>query len=219
WVLAERPHWHLWGEEYERSGNTDYFDPDADVAVYLDPINGTRLYRDGGHTFDVLASITLRGRLLATMSHMPAQAVTLAASLERPTAWFDTGATTPRPWVAPAPADTLALYEADALRASLPPDLPIFHMLDDYRPDDLRCCLNSVFTGALGGYLFCGCPLLDVGATAFAVQQSGGIATQPDGSALDDFEHFDPRTRRDLLVTMNPALHELIVAALTAPRG
>ncbi|MEM9172398.1 MAG: inositol monophosphatase family protein [Pseudomonadota bacterium] len=213
WILATHPDWGFFGEEYELSRNTRYFDPQAEVVVNLDPINGTRLYRDGASQFDLLASLTWRGQMLASVSHMPAIATTFIAAVDRPAVMHTPHSSQP---IRPAtPANPwLGVYQADELVARLPQSTQVFDMLNDYDKHDPRCCLNSLFTGALGGYLFLDCALLDVGATAFAVHQAGGIATDPVGRPLELFGHFDPQQHADLLVCMNHELHRDVVTAL-----
>lgn len=220
YTLARFPQWYFYGEEHAHSDNTKYFDPSASVAVLLDPINGTRLYKDGADSYDILMSLRVDQRIVATISHMPAQQVSYLADRSHGCRKLITGNDTTSPLsvsVAAATNDnmTLATYQADALSERLPKSVHRLDMLSDYRADDPRCCLNTIFENELGGYLFRDCALLDVGATAFAVCCAGGIATKPDGSALTIFESFDPDHREDLLVCMNHRLHDETTNALS----
>lgn len=218
-VLAECPDWHLHGEEYAQSFNTPYLPNASPVQLLLDPINGTRLYRDGADSFDILLSLSIAGRLMATLSYMPARGLFYGAARDRRAFTARSGAhAQKRPLQARNASMTLAVYRADEWLDRLPVDVDVFDVARDYRAADERCCMNSIFTGALGGYLFGPCALLDVGATAFTAARADGIATLPDGRGFDYFEAFDPEREGALLVCTNPALHAAVSAALAASR-
>ena len=217
YTLAELPDWGFFGEESAQSDNTPYFPAASRTRVALDPINGTRLYRDGSPLFDILISLTVDERLVATLSYMPGMGVLYAASAFAGN-FCRTGADlgTDEPLILPDGPGAVATYRAGHLTPALSTVTKVVDLADDYSPVDPRCCLNSIFTGELTGFLMLDCALLDVGATAFAVARAGGIATRPDGSALEDFEHFDPERRQDLLVCRDRELHAAMVSALAA---
>ncbi|MEL7297834.1 MAG: inositol monophosphatase family protein [Pseudomonadota bacterium] len=214
-LIAHCPDWFFYGEERDQSFNTDYFDA-SPICVWLDPINGTRLYRDGADTFDVLVSLTLNGKLLATLSAMPGRQTIYGADLIHGAYRLNSERLDHRmPVSAQSRNQTLAVYQADRWRPYLPDDIEIFDVSADYRADDVRCCMNSVLTGELGGYLFGDVALLDVGATAFNVTQAGGVCSRPDGTTTDWFDAFSGLRRDDLLVCGNPVLHAAVTAALS----
>ena len=213
-LIAHCPDWFFYGEERDHSFNTSYFDA-SPVCVWLDPVNGTRLYRDGADSFDVLVSLTLHGKLLVTLSAMPGRQAIYGADLIHGAYRLDDDRLDDRmPVAAHSQNPTLAVYQADRWRPYLPDDIQLFDVSADYRPDDARCCMNSVLTGELGGYLFGDVALLDVGATAFNVTQAGGLCSRPDGTTTDWFSAFSGLRRDDLLVCGNPALHASVTAAL-----
>lgn len=214
-AMAHFPDWAFFGEEHEASFNTRYFEPRGEFRVLIDPINGTRLYRDGAGTFDILMALAHRDELVATVSYMPARRVFFGATSG---AAFTASAETPRnrkPLRIANDQDSIALYQADTWSKRLPPDVTAFDLKRDYDRLDPRCCMNSLFTNQLGGYLMGDCNMLDVGATAFTAVAAGGVATHPDGTPFDYFSNFDGHTRGDLLVAANPALHARIVQALS----
>lgn len=222
YLLAEFPHWGFYGEEHEATSNTRYFNTDADVRVMLDPINGTRLYRDGSAHFDLLISMSWRGRIVATMSYHPRLNRLYGSSAWSPS-FLRTGERLEHVsalQVARRPDAPIGVYQASSdMLAAVRQVSAIFDFNKDYSPADRRCAVNSVFDGDLCGYLMLDCAMLDVGATAFAVVRSGGVATRPDGSALDLFENFDPTRREDLLVTIDPERHEQIAGAIRKRGG
>ena len=213
-MLAEFPDWGFWGEERDASFHTGYFDTGARTQVTLDPINGTRTYRDGGDGFDILASLLHDGRIAATLSYMPARQRFYGASTRGAFVAGVDGAR--RALRVDNGSMTLAVYKGEAWRASLPPEVGVFDIDADYAVDDPRCCLNNVLEGAIGGYLMGPTPLLDVGATAYTVVRAGGVASLPDGRAFDYFERFDPARSGAMLVCANPALHAIVSAAIAA---
>ncbi|MEO1581416.1 MAG: inositol monophosphatase family protein [Pseudomonadota bacterium] len=216
-VLAEFPSWNFFGEEHESTSNTGYFPPHADACVMLDPINGTRLYRDQSIFFDVLVSLRWREQIIATMSYHPARELLFGANLFAAN-YVRSGAKLAKTTLLPTPKvvnAAIGTYQTgDALRSVVADVHPTFDFSLDYDPDDPRCCLNSVFTGELGGYLMLNCAILDIGATAFAVQRAGGIASKPDGTPLEIFDRFNPESRHDLLVARDPELHSRVASAI-----
>lgn len=212
-ALAEFPTWGFWGEERDASFHTPYFPQDAEYLLALDPINGTRIYRERGDDFDIIMSLIRRGRVEATLSYMPVPRRFYGADLE-------TGAFSQQTGKARAPlrvdntSMTLAVYKADNWLASLPEAVTVYDTLGGYVSGDPRNCMNNVFGGQIGGYLMGATPLLDVGATAFTVSQAGGFATQPDGRPFRHFEDFDPARAEPLLVCANPALHAAVSQAI-----
>lgn len=213
-ALAEFPGWNFWGEERDASFNTPYFRRDAEIMLALDPINGTRTYGDGGDGFDILISMIRRGQVEATLSYMPARQRFYGATAAGAFTALADGQR--RPLRVDNTSMTLTVYKADAWRALLPAEVDVFDIVEAYGVDDPRCCLNNVFHGDIGGYLMGATPLLDVGATAFTVTRAGGIATAPDGSAFEHFEHFDPARPEPLLVCANPRLHAAVSAAIAS---
>ncbi len=213
-ALAEFPRWGFWGEERDASFNTPYFERDAEITIALDPINGTRIYADGGDGFDILVSMIRRGHVEATLSYMPARRRFYGASTEGA---FTAEVGGPRqPLAADHASMTLVAYKADTWRPLLPPEVDVFDIVVEYTVDDPRCCLNNIFHGDIGGYLMGPTPLLDVGATAFTVARAGGIATRPDGAPFDHFERFDPARPEPLLVCADPRLHAAVSGAIAA---
>ncbi|MEM6820211.1 MAG: inositol monophosphatase family protein [Pseudomonadota bacterium] len=216
-VLAEFPTWNFFGEEHESTSNAGYFPTSADACVMLDPINGTRLYRDQSIYFDVLVSLSWQGRIIATMSYHPARERLFGANI------FGANYVRSGPRLAtisllppPSPVNNaIGTYQTgDALRSEVSQVHPTFDFSLDYDPGDARCCLNSVFTGELSGYLMLDCAILDIGATAFAVERAGGVASKPDGSSLEIFDRFDPESRHDLLVVRDRGLHARVASAI-----
>ncbi|MFK8053198.1 MAG: inositol monophosphatase [Woeseiaceae bacterium] len=212
-MLAEFPDWNFFGEEHAMSFNTRFFETQS-TTVWLDPVNGTRMYKDGADSFDVLLSLTISGQLAATLSYMPARKRIFGATRTQGAFTIDTRSNEKcQLRVQPAPL-TLTLYQADHWRDALHPDIDVVDFVTDYAPDNPACCLNNVLTGQLGGFLFGATPLLDVGATAFTVSQAGGIACLPNGQAFNYFERFNGEQPADLLVCANPELAKLVTQSL-----
>lgn len=212
-ALAEFPAWGFWGEERDASFHTRYFPDDAEYLLALDPINGTRIYRERGDDFDIIISLIRKGRVEATLSYMPARGQFYGADLETGAFIQRTGAARETLRVDNG-SMTLAVYKADDWVALLPEAVAVYDTLGAYVSGDPRNCMNNVFHGQIGGYLMGATPLLDVGATAFTVAQADGLSTQPDGQPFDHFARFDPARAESLLVCANPALHAAVSSAI-----
>ncbi|MEO0615287.1 MAG: inositol monophosphatase family protein [Pseudomonadota bacterium] len=212
-ALAEFPDWGFWGEERDASFHTPYFRENAEYLLALDPINGTRIYRERGDDFDIIMSLIRNGRVEATLSYMPVRRQFYGADAETG-AFLQQSGEARAPLVVDNQSMTLAVYKADDWLASLPDAVVVYDTLAAYVSGDPRNCMNNVFHGHIGGYLMGPTPLLDVGATAFTVAQAGGFATQPDGRPFDHFSRFDPARTEPLLVCANPALHAAVSRAI-----
>lgn len=55
-LLAAYPTVRFFGEEEEKSYNKEYFNAESSLAIYLDPIDGTRYYMDGHKDFNIILS-------------------------------------------------------------------------------------------------------------------------------------------------------------------
>jgi len=217
-TLARFPAAGFYGEEQEQSRNSRYFPADAPTVVWLDPINGTFLYQSQRPGWDIILSITHRGRLLAAISYMPVRERFYLAVRGRGAFTGDRHARRLADLAPLATADgsrVCLTYQAPAALTRLRRQWEAFDIVDDYDPERGFDNLNDLFTGRLAAYASESADLLDWGAMAFIVTEAGGTASGLDGRPFDGFLNFHAGST-DMLVAATPGLH---AALLTTLRG
>ena len=215
-TLARFPAVSFFGEEQEESRIARYFPAAAETKVWLDPINGTFLYKNQRPGWDIILSITHRGRLMAAISYMPVRERFYLAVRDHGAL---TGDRHSRRLAAMAPLATVAgsntclTYQAPEALARLRGRWDAIDIVNDYDPERGLDNLNDLFTGRLAAYASTSADLLDWGAMAFIVTQAGGIASGLDGRPFGGFEDFH-MGQADMLVAATPALHAALLETL-----
>lgn len=215
-TLARFPSAGFYGEEQAESRNARYFAPDAATMVWLDPINGTFLYKNQRPGWDIILSISHRGRLVAAISYMPVRGRFYLAV--RGGGAYTGGREARRlsdlaPLATSAASRLCLTYQAPAALAALRPEWPALDIVADYDPGRDLDNLNDLFTGRLGAYASEQGDLLDWGAMALVVTEAGGVATGLDGRPFAGFDAFHAGST-DMLVAATPELHAALLARL-----
>jgi fructose-1,6-bisphosphatase/inositol monophosphatase family enzyme len=213
---AAFPEVDFYGEEQESSRNARYFPAGADLKVWLDPINGTFLYRGQRPGWDIILSITDRNALAAVISYMPARgrfylAVRGHGALTGDRHCQRLDRFTPlrtRPG-----SNTCLTYRAPVELARLRTAFDAFDIVEDDDPARGIDNLNDLFTGRLDAFLSRHADLLDWGAIAYVVVAAGGVASGLAGEPLDIFGNYSLRTT-PLVVSTSPEVHARVLAAL-----
>lgn len=215
-TLARFPGAGFFGEEQEQSRNTRYFPAEAGTVVWLDPINGTFLYKNQQPGWDIILSITHRGQLEAAISYMPVRERFYLAVRDRGAFTGDRharriGDLTP---LATVPGGSVCLtYQAPDVLTRLRGSWDAVDIVDDYAPGRGFDNLNDLFTGRLAAYASGNADLLDWGAMAFIVTEAGGMASGLDGRPFGGFDNFHAGST-DMLVAATPALHAALLETL-----
>lgn len=215
-TLARFPTAGFYGEEQDQSRNARYFPADAATLVWLDPINGTFLYKNQQPGWDIILSITHRGRLLAAISYMPVRERFHLGIRGRGAFTGDRNARRlgdMAPLTTSRDSSVCLTYQAPDALVRLRRQWDAFDIVDDYDPQRGFDNLNDLFTGRLGAYASASADLLDWGAMAFIVTQAGGAASGLDGRPFDGFDSFHPGSC-DMLVAATPELHAALLATL-----
>jgi len=217
-TLARFPTAGFYGEEQEQSRHTRYFPAEAATRVWLDPINGTFLYKNQRPGWDIILSITRHAQLLAVISYMPVRERFYLAI--RGYGAF-TGGRNSRQISAMSPLATVpgsrvcVTYQAPDALPRLKQRWEAFDIVRDDDPQRGFDNLNDLFTGRLAAYASESADLLDWGAMAFIVTQAGGMASGLDGRPFAGFDDFHLGST-DLLVATTPAVHAELLATLRA---
>ena len=215
-TLARFPSVGFYGEEQEQSRHTRYFPAGADTVVWLDPINGTFLYKNQRPGWDIVLSVTRHAQLLAAISYMPVRerfclAIRGLGAFTGDRNSRQIGAMAP---LATVPGSRVCLtYRAPDALARLRRQWDALDIVDDYSPELAFDNLNDMFTGRLAAYASNHGELLDWGAMAFIVTQAGGVASGLDGRPFEAFDNFQLGST-DMLVATSPAVHAELLATL-----
>ncbi len=215
-TLARFPGVGFYGEEQADSRHARYFAEDAPMRVWLDPVNGTFLYRSQRDAWDIILSITQGRRLMAAVSYMPARGRFFAALRGHGALTGDRGdpsVAAMSPLSTRSGSGVCLTYQAPDVKARLAHEFRCFDIVEDYDPERAFDNLNDLFTGRLDAFACRGGDLLDWGAVAFIVAAAGGAACGIDGEPLEVFDNFGLRSA-DLLVCASPAIRERILALL-----
>ena len=216
-TLARFPTVGFYGEEDAESRNTRYFPQDAVTKVWLDPINGTYLYKNQRPGWDIILSITRHGQLLAAVSYMPVRE-RFYVGIRGYGAFTGDRAASRMGMMSPLATRTgdrvcVTYQAAHALAQLRKRHWNVFDIVDDDDPGRPFDNLNDLFTGRLAAYASDRADLLDWGAMAFIVTQAGGVASGLDGRPFDAFDDFNLRST-DMLVATTPDVHAELLAAL-----
>jgi fructose-1,6-bisphosphatase/inositol monophosphatase family enzyme len=215
-TLARFPAVGFYGEEQDESRNARYFAPGADTVVWLDPINGTYLYKNQRPGWDIILSITRHGQLLAAISYMPVREQFYLAI--RGYGAFTGGRDATRielmaPLATVTGSRVCVIYQAPEALSRLRGGWDPFDIVGDDDPARAFDNLNDLFTGRLAGYASESADLLDWGAMAFIATQAGGLVSGLDGRPFSGFDNFH-QGHTDLLVAASPAEHAALLATL-----
>lgn len=215
-TLARFPQAGFYGEEQEQSRNSAYFPRDPVTMLWLDPINGTFLYKNQRPGWDIILSITRHGQLLAAISYMPVRERFYLAIRGYGAFTGDRNATRialMSPLATVPGSRACVTYQAEAALTRLRGRWDAFDIVNDDDPQRDFDNLNDLFTGRLAAYASDSADLLDWGAMAFIVTLAGGVASGLDGRPFDGFDDFRLRST-DLLVAATPAVHAELLATL-----
>ncbi len=215
-TLARFPAAGFFGEEQDQSRNARYFPARAETSVWLDPINGTFLYKNQRPGWDIILSITHRGRLQAAISYMPVRerfylAVRGHGAFTGGRNARQLGDLSPLATVPGSPV--CVTYQAGDALARLRQDWDAFDIVEDDDPRRRFDNLNDLFTGRLAAYASNSADLLDWGAMAFIVTQAGGTASGLDGRRFEGFDDFHAGST-DMLVAATPEQHAALLETL-----
>ena len=215
-TLARFPGVGFFGEEQDQSRNARYFPAPADTMVWLDPVNGTFLYRNQRPGWDIILSISRHGRLLAAISYMPVRERFYLAV--RGYGAFTGGRDCGRigamqPLTTVSGGRVCVTYQAPTALERLGRHWEAFDIVNDDDPARGVDNLNDLFTGRLTAYVSDQADLLDWGAMAFIVTQAGGHASHLDGRPFDGFDDFQLRST-DMLVATSATEHAELLESL-----
>ncbi len=216
------------GEEAEKSLNRKYFQKktDPEFKVWVDPINGTFLYKDGRDGFDIIITIvdSKRRKIVGVIDYLPAKRK-FFVGIEGLGAFRLDG------FDRIMPDDGLADFRIDPLASNNAP-ISLYHIKEpfatklktirtcldmdyDYKPvKGSDHCICSILTGDIVSYVKPKAKLIDWGAIAFIVEQAGGLVTDFSGNPIPNYLDFSFHRIPSLLVSSSRDVHQKILEQL-----
>ncbi|MBI2483417.1 hypothetical protein HYV74_04565 [Candidatus Uhrbacteria bacterium] len=219
-LLGERIPVRFAPEEAEHSLNLRYFPPDAEHVFWLDPVNGTRFYREGFPHFDVIGTLTHGPDIVAAVVYLPAFGRAYYAiagegaftMLQSSLLGEESPLTTEQ-----SQANRLFLEGCDPsteqqLRAQF--DVVTIEEYDRHPTPQWALSAHDMLTGNIAGVAKTNAPLIDWGAMAWIVEQAGGIVSTFTGGPIPSYLDFPEQKIPQLLVARDQETHERMLRAL-----
>lgn len=194
-TLAQFPEIRIVGEEVNQSLNLKYFPNDTDTLIILDPINGTKMYKDLSGEFDIILAILRGGHIVGGVTYIPKTGYfylatesgafwTTATRVQEGAAWLDLHIQTR--------SDVIITYRASEKEAIvLKSNLKTLVELDnDYDANGQNYAIHDILTGRTAAGLRKNGFIGDWGVIGFIVKKAGGTFIDFDGNEILGSERF-----------------------------
>lgn len=217
-TLSLFPQVRFMGEEYKDSLNESYFPEKAEVTLFLDPIDGTRIYQDGGDFYSVLLTVVQGGSIVGALAYYPNLGVGYMASESLPTQVFSEGKDSMTPLsIAPVSGEKplLNVFKVDELKGALEQEFTLYDPLIDYVPGEPFPYLLDVAKGKLAGYVTTSAQLIDGAMLAYLLEKAGAKVTRLSGEPLLPFEEHPAAISEGGLIVALPDVHARILSLLS----
>jgi len=222
-MLALYPEVVFDSEEAEHSVNLKYFPPDASQTVILDPINGTKPFKDGLPCFEIIMTMAEAGELVWVILYSPMSefaffAIRGVGTFRMSKQEINEGADPCR----------FSLFEqecgSNVVRANKVPEemvvrldtvFDVWNKKKAYDPAKQNYAMSDVLLGNICASMDVGGKIEDRGAIAFIVEWAGGVVSDFSGQSIDI--QFDPKNRRipELLVSRDRKTHDRVIGAIS----
>jgi len=191
-LLGNFPQVRFYGEEHEKSYNTQYFraidlGPEDDYLVTLDPIDGTQFYLDGHSNYQIILSVLNRHDFEAVIAISPAQNIYYYALRGEGAFWgtLEVGLADCSPLrVGQARPAVLLGWGIEGLAARLQQRYEVIAVATSYSKDVQIPNVNGILSGELSGAVISSGKFIDGAALAFLAREAGCVVTTLDGAPL-----------------------------------
>ncbi len=221
-LLGAFPEIRFYGEEYEKSYNTKYFraidfGEAGDYLVTLDPIDGTRFYKDGHPSYQIIVTVLNTDDYEAVLAISPAYGeyyygLRGQGTFKGPLS-ADFGDCQRLQLTAP-PNRVMLGSRLAALKPGLSDRYDVISILEDYSAEVRVPTINGILTGELAGVVLAMGQLIDGAALAFLAKEASYIVTTLTGEPLPPLNSVNDYRLPGLIIAATPELHQdLVVAA------
>ena len=219
-LLALYPDCALDSEESARSINAKYFPKKSKYRFILDPVDGTKSFKDGGRNFGIVLSVTLNEKIVAVMMYLPVydkffsavkNGSTLVGSsrsfLEKELSLCEL----PRSGVFRTDHTSAGIIE------TIDKVIEVKEITRDYNSETWRWPKFGILTGEIDGFFKSNGGVEDWGAIAFLAEHAGASVTNVFGARIPE-NAGTRKTIPTLLVSRDPIIHNLVLNALNEKR-
>jgi len=220
-LLGTFPQIRFYGEEHEKSYNTQYFraidlGPQDDYLITLDPIDGTQFYLDGHSNYQIILAVLNRDDFEAVVAISPAQNTYYYAfrgeGAFRGPLEVDLAACSPLR-VGQAKPTVLLGWGLEGLAAKLRERYEVIAVATSYSKNVQIPNLNGILTGELSGAVISSGKFIDGAALAFLAREAGCIVTTLNGSPLPPLYTCEDYQLPGLIVASLMSVHQHLLEA------
>ncbi len=221
-LLGMFPQIRFYGEEHEKSYNTQYFraidlGPQDDYLITLDPIDGTQFYLDGHSNYQIILSILNRDDFEVVIAISPPQNIYYYAvrgeGAFRGTLESDLESCSPLR-VGQAKPTVLLGWGLEGLTAKLLEHYEVIAVATAYSKNVQIPNLNGILSGELSGAAISSGKFIDGAALAFLAREAGFIVTTLDGSSLPPLYACEDYQLPGLIVSASTSVHQHLLEAV-----
>ena len=215
-TLAAFPEVSFIPEEIDTSINVKYFPQQAETCIFLDPVNGTRFYKDKSGVYDIILTIFRGGRIIGGVTYLPEKErfyladeqqayITTKSDVLYGSAWH--------PFQLPATSPSIIMtYRADSDEViALRRHFDEVKQLDaDYDPAGINYSIHDILTGQISAYYRRNAPIIDWGIIGYIAQKAGGCLIDFAGAPLTTGFAAPEYRARSLLCARTPAIAQVL---------
>lgn len=226
-LLAHFPEIRFFGEEWEKSGNTQFFrattlGESGDYLVALDPIDGTRFYLDGHDNYQIILSVLNDDEFEAAIALSPAQN-TYYYALRREGAFTGSLANSLTECralqVNRQEPDTILLgWGMGVLQSFLNEHYTVIDVTTDYSNQKPIPNVNGLLSNRLGGAVIRTGNFIDGAALAFIAQEAGYRVTTHEGMPLPPLYQCSNYHRPGIVIAASDKIHRDLLTALQSAK-
>ena len=217
-LLGKFPELNFYGEEYASSLNQKYFSQKSDLTVLLDPIDGTRIYKDGHRGFSIILSIIDKEDFLASITYFPADQKAYLAIKDQGAFVLTNNEMLISEWENKInltyKTDLIRTFNQNKISLKLKELFPVFDVLTDYKAESPGVGIDEIFNGELGAFFYTNAQFIDGAAFAFILKEAGGIVTDIDGNNLPKIPQTTDYLFPTLIASVDKTLHDKILFTL-----
>ncbi|MDP3794495.1 MAG: inositol monophosphatase family protein [bacterium] len=214
-TLSRYPQVVFHSEEESQSLNALYFPRRGAYRFILDPLDGTRPFRDGLAHYCIVLTVMCRRTVVAVMLYLPATGRFFIAVERDPTMTTTRGTLAGETQLAQFGGDSDILH-VDPLPAgmlgALDDRFTVKEIERDYNPREWPWPKHGILTGEVRGLIKFEAALEDWGAIAFLAERMGGIVTDIGGKKIPNYLNYPGYKIPSLVVARDREFHERIIA-------
>ncbi|MCB0336828.1 MAG: hypothetical protein KDD62_11005 [Bdellovibrionales bacterium] len=218
-LLGKYPGVVFLGEESERSLNKEFFPTEGEYVVSLDPINHTSYYQAGESQYEIIVTLSYRGRVQCAICYQPAfkrafialegKAYVASAMDIQAEKWDANEFQVPQS----ASEEVLTINDGSLTNSLAAVCCPL-DAIETYLQSNRTVGMSDILSGNIIGFAKRHAHLRDWIAVAYIVYCAGGSATNFSGVDFS-WQYNHEHCAEELLVTNHKAFHSKLLEVLS----